>query len=137
MTEILIDTNAYSQLYLKNFDVFLLLENASQVFIPLIVIAELRAGFWSGLKQEINETHLSNFLGKVKVLLPDTQTTFEYAKIFAALKRQGNPIPTNDIWIAALARQHQLPLMTFDKHFRFIPDLIVLDPNGITDESAF
>jgi tRNA(fMet)-specific endonuclease VapC len=99
-------------------------------------MAELRAGFWGGTKREINETHFNNFLGKVRIIFPDTQTTIEYARIFAALKRQGNPIPTNDIWIAALALQHQLPLMTFDKHFGFIPHLIVIDPNGVTNEPA-
>jgi tRNA(fMet)-specific endonuclease VapC len=136
VTEILIDTNVYSQLYQKNFDVFLLLENAGQVVVPLVVIAELRAGFWGGTKKEINETHLNKFLSKVRIISPDTQTTVEYASIFAALKRQGNPIPTNDIWIAALALQHQMSLMTFDKHFGFIPNLSVIDPNGVTGESA-
>jgi predicted nucleic acid-binding protein len=59
----------------------------------------------------------------VEVQYPDEQTTHHYASIFAQLRRQGTPIPTNDIWIAALVLQHDLVLLTDDTHFSNIPQI--------------
>ena len=54
---------------------------------------------------------------RVHLLKPDAKTAEHYADTFAALRRQGTPIPSNDLWIAALAKQHRMPLFSFDQHF--------------------
>jgi len=68
---------------------------------------------------------LARFLNtpRVSVLYADEQTTHHYASVFAQLRRQGTPIPTNDIWIAAIVLQHDLALLTSDAHFSSLPQL--------------
>jgi tRNA(fMet)-specific endonuclease VapC len=72
-----------------------------------------------------NERLLRRFLLKegVEILLADEQTTHHYAAVYAQLRRQGTPIPTNDMWIAALALQHDLVLCTRDRHFDRLPQI--------------
>lgn len=98
---------------------------ADEIFVPLVVLAELRAGFRNGNQAEKNESRLLKFLlnSKVKCLAPDEQTTHIYADVYAGLRRQGTPIPTNDIWIAAIAVQYSLPFYTRDIHFRHVQGL--------------
>ena len=62
------------------------------------------------------------------LFMPDEKTANHYADVFAALRGRGTPIPTNDLWIAALARQHRLPLLTYDTHFEAVPGLVVSVP---------
>jgi tRNA(fMet)-specific endonuclease VapC len=90
-----------------------------------VVLAELRAGFAVGTAGRRNETALTRFLNspRVDVQYADEQTTHHYAGIFAQLRRQGTPIPTNDIWIAALVVQHDLVLLTDDAHFSNLAQL--------------
>jgi predicted nucleic acid-binding protein len=59
----------------------------------------------------------------VSVLYADATTTLFYARIFADLRRNGTPIPTNDLWIAALAMQHGLPVFSFDRHFQNVQSI--------------
>ena len=68
---------------------------------------------------------LTNFLNTpgVFVLAPDEQTTFFYADVYAYLRKKGRPIPTNDLWIAALVIQHQLVLFDRDSDFDNLPQL--------------
>jgi tRNA(fMet)-specific endonuclease VapC len=96
---------------------------AIEVCLPLIVVAELRAGFRQGTRESANEAALKSFLAQpgVRVLLPDEQTTFFYASIEADSRKKGRAIPTNDVWIAALALQHTLTLYSRDSHFDNIP----------------
>jgi tRNA(fMet)-specific endonuclease VapC len=115
---ILLDTNAYSELIRGDEVSRLVVNTASKVFLPLIVVAELRAGFKNGSQTERNEIILNAFLTKAQVLLPDLETTQHYAEIHRQLRTRGRQIPTNDLWIAALALQHQMPLLTFDSHFK-------------------
>jgi len=61
------------------------------------------------------------------MLLPDLETARHYAEVNQNLRRRGTPIPTNDIWIAALALQHDLTLDTRDKHFQHVPGLKLID----------
>ena len=102
-----------------------LFKSATQIFIPLFVIGELHAGFAAGTQANVNVRNLERFLANpvVSVLLPDVATTLQYAALFAQLRRQGTPIPTNDLWIAALSLQYDLILCTRDEHFRHIPQL--------------
>lgn len=93
--------------------------------MPFPVLAELRAGFASGTLARRNERTLNLFLGRPRVttLFADEQTTFHYARLFAQLRTQGTPIPTNNFWIAALVQQHNLILYSRDRHFDRLPQL--------------
>ncbi len=125
---ILIDTNCYSEIDGGDTDAISRIESATEVWVPLIVLAELHSGFELGVHKEQNERQLEGFLSRpnVGVLLPDVDTARQYGKIFQSLRQQGTPIPTNDIWIAALALQYDLVLDTSDKHFIYVPDLAIL-----------
>ena len=90
-----------------------------------IVVGELRAGFAVGTQGTRNEAVLRRFLLKpgVFTLYADDQTTQQYANVYRQLRRQGTPIPTNDMWIAALVLQHSLVLLARDAHFDALPQL--------------
>lgn len=102
---------------------------ASRICVPFPVLAELRAGFECGTLAKQNEGALSRFLNveRVVCLYADEQTTFHYARIYRQLRTQGTPIPTNDMWIAALVQQHNLLLYSRDRHFDELPQLARLD----------
>lgn len=120
-----IDANRYTDLCRGKEDVAEVVRQAVEILVPFIVLGELRAGFRLGLKSRRNEQILQKFLDspRVTVLLADESTTHVYASLFAQLKSSGNPMPTNDLWIAALALQHDVHLCTRDKHFNYIPQL--------------
>ena len=120
-----LDTNRYTDLTRGDAELKALVGSADQVCLPFIVLAELRAGFSLGNKGAQNEATLRRFLFKpsVEVLYPDEQTTHHYANIYRQLRRQGTPIPANDMWIAALVLQHSLMLCTRDAHFDALPQL--------------
>lgn len=120
-----LDTNAYVAAARGEASAVVRLRGAEQIFLPFVVLAELRAGFAAGTTGRRNEALLARFLASpsVDVLYPDEQTTHHYAMLFAQLRRQGTPIPTNDLWIAAITVQHDLALMTSDAHFAHLPQL--------------
>jgi len=103
-----------------------LLEEADAVLVPFVVVGELRAGFAHGRRQAENEHILRRFLLKdgVKVLFADDQTTHHYTSVFRQLRKQGTPIPTNDMWLAALVLQHNLALHARDRHFDHLAQLV-------------
>jgi len=120
-----LDTNAYSD-YMRGVAARVeVVSRAEFIYLPLIVLAELRAGFAAGSQGSSNESALEQFMAspRVLLLLPDDSTTLHYARIFVELKLRGCPIPTNDLWIAALAAQHNLPLCTSDGHFKLIKQI--------------
>jgi predicted nucleic acid-binding protein len=120
-----LDTNAYSDLVRGDPNRLQIVETAATVYVPLIVLAELRVGFLQGTRGRRNAQALQTFLNEpdVEVLAPDESTTHVYAQIVVDLWRQGTPIPANDIWIAALVIQHNLVLCTSDKHFDQLPQI--------------
>ncbi len=121
----LIDTNRYSDFMKGDAAVVELFANADRIYVPFVVVAELRAGFSCGTKARKNEAVLVSFLSnnRVEVLYADSQTTQLYAQVFAQLRGNDTPIPTNDIWIASLAIQHSLPLCSRDAHFSALPQV--------------
>jgi tRNA(fMet)-specific endonuclease VapC len=121
-----IDTNRYVDLRKGIAETVELLETAETIVIPFIVIAELRAGFVQSRRQTENERTLRQLLAKdgVEVVFADDQTTHHYAAVFRQLRKQGTPIPTNDMWIAALVLQHNLALHARDKHFDHLGQLL-------------
>ena len=91
----------------------------------MIVLAEIKAGFLGGTLRQRNEVLLNKLLAKktFDILLLSRETAEHYARLYVQLKRAGTPIPDNDFWIAALALEHNLLLITRDPHFERIPQL--------------
>ena len=121
-----LDTNRYVDLCKGEEETARLVSTAEAVFLPFVVVAELRAGFALGKRGPENERVLRRFLLKsaVGVLYADDQTTHHYASAFRQLRLQGTPIPTNDLWIAALVLQHSLTLHARDGHFDHLPQIV-------------
>lgn len=120
-----IDTNRYTDFCRGNEETVFILERAEIVILPFIVLGELRAGFAVGKYGTHNERVLRRFLMRdgVQTLYPDDQTTHHYSGVYRQLRGQGTPIPTNDMWIAALVLQHNLVLCARDRHFDHLPQI--------------
>jgi tRNA(fMet)-specific endonuclease VapC len=123
--KIALDTNRYVDLCKGLASTVDLVALADAVFVPFVVVGELRAGFALGKRGAENERVLRRFLQKdgVHLLLADDQTTFHYASVFRHLREHGTPVPTNDMWIAALVLEHNLVLHARDEHFDRLPQL--------------
>lgn len=121
-----LDTNRLTDLFQGDAELADRLGNCDEVWIPLVVLAEIKAGFYRGSQQQRNEILLRKLLAKptVGVLLPGRETAEQYARLFVQLKRAGAPVPDNDLWIAALALEHDLMLITRDRHFQRVPQLL-------------
>ncbi|MDE0766944.1 MAG: type II toxin-antitoxin system VapC family toxin [Opitutaceae bacterium] len=120
-----VDTNGYTA-FCKNDSIAVdAMQKADRILLPLMVVAELRAGFSVGRKGAENEAILQRFLNSPRVSIesPDESTTFVYARLFGYLRRKGAPIPINDLWIASLTLQHEATLLTFDRHFEALPQI--------------
>ena len=124
--KVALDTNRYVDLCKGVAETVALLEEADAIVLPFVVLGELRAGFARGRRPAENERILGRFLLKdgVHVLFADDQTTHHYASLFRQLRKQGTPIPTNDMWLSALVLQHNLALHARDKHFDHLPQLV-------------
>jgi tRNA(fMet)-specific endonuclease VapC len=122
---IALDSNRYVDFARGDAAVVETLESAEEIHLPLIVLGELRAGFAVGSRGAENEGNLRKFLLRpgVFVSLPDEATTHHYATIYRQLREQRTPIPTNDIWIAALVLQLGLVLYARDRHFDHLPQI--------------
>lgn len=121
-----LDTNRLTDLFRGDVALAEWLGTCEEVWIPLFVLGEIQAGFHGGAQQPRNELQLRNPLAKetVGVLFPGRVTADHYARLFVQLKRAGTPVPDNDLWIAALALEHDLLLITRDQHFQRIPRLL-------------
>lgn len=120
-----LDTNRYTDLCRGDRAVVEVAELANEIWLPFVVLGELRAGFAVGTQGPQNDAVLRRFLLKpgVAVLYADEQTTHHYANVYRQLRKQGTPIPMNDMWIAALVLQHSLTLCDRDAHFDSLPQL--------------
>lgn len=121
-----LDTNRLTDLFQGDGQLADQLAVCDEVCVPIVVLAEIKAGFYGRTQQHANEALLRALLAKptVTVLLPDRETAEHYARLFVQLKRAGTPVPDNDLWIAALALEHDLRLITRDRHFQRIPQLM-------------
>lgn len=127
MTRIVIDTNIYSLAMRGDEDVVEILRHTRHIGISAISIGELFSGFRRGAREQKNRQELNQFLDspRVSIYPVDEETGEHYSAILQQLRQQGTPIPTNDIWIAAVAFQHGLPLFTRDEHFTKITGLLL------------
>lgn len=126
---VLLDTSAYSALQRGDRRVLAVMQRSETVAIPVVVLGELHSGFRAGTHRVENEEVLTRFLGKssVRVLNVTEETAVRYAEIDVFLRKKGRPIPRNDVWIAAVALEHGLQILTLDVHFRQIP-LLAIQP---------
>ena len=113
----ILDTNALSAAADNDPAVVAILARADQMALPVIVLGEYRHGIAQSRNYANYERWLTGLLQDCLVLDINEPTTHHYAAIILELKRPGKPIPTNDLWIAALCRQHSLPLQSRDRHF--------------------
>jgi tRNA(fMet)-specific endonuclease VapC len=116
----ILDTNALSAAADGDPGVAAVLARADQMALPVIVLGEYRHGIAQSRHRASYENWLEELLNDNLVLDIQEQTTHFYAEITLELRRQGKPIPTNDIWIAALCRQHSLPILSRDRHFDLV-----------------
>ena len=127
MNRILIDTNIYSGAMRGDEAIIQTLRQVEYIGVSVISLGELLSGFKGGTREAENRRELGMFLDSPRVfLLPvDEYTATHYCAILDQLRRHGTPIPTNDIWIAAVAFQHGLPLFSKDGHFSKIDGLLL------------
>lgn len=127
MVEICLDTSAYSAFKRGNTTVVEAIATANRITLPAVVLGELLAGFRAGSRERANREELRQFLASPRVSSAglDEDTAERYAEIILHLRKYGTPIPTNDMWIAAVAMQHGLVLHTTDPHFDRVPQVIV------------
>jgi tRNA(fMet)-specific endonuclease VapC len=121
----LLDTNIIIALFANDTAVKENLAKAEETFVPVITIGELYYGAWKSLRVQENVTRIDEFAAQSVVLGCDTNTARHYGQIKNALRLKGRPIPENDIWIAAIALQHDLTLITRDEHLKDIEGLKV------------
>ena len=119
----ILDTNAVSAVADNQAAAVRLFTRAASIELPAIVLGEYRFGIAQSRRRKEYEKWLAELIAATRVLPVDEGTTGHYAQIRAELKKAGKPIPSNDLWIAALCRQHRLPLMSQDAHFDAVPGL--------------
>jgi len=120
---LILDTNALSAFVDGSPAAVAGVARSSILAIPVIVIGEYRFGIAQSRSKTILEKILAGLMDASLVLPIDTETAERYAEIRLALRVAGKPIPANDLWIAALARQHAMPVMSRDGHFDRVPGL--------------
>ena len=125
MRRLLIDTNIYSYALKGDDGVVEVLKKSEQIGISVISIGELLSGFKGGGREQKNREELGIFIDSPRVVVHsvDEDTSEFYAEILNKLREIGRPVPTNDIWIAAVAFQNGLKLFTKDIHFKAIAGL--------------
>jgi predicted nucleic acid-binding protein len=124
---LLLDTSAYSAFRRGDQAVAEVIRRSETVAVPVVVLGELHSGYQAGNRCAENTAELDRFLSKpsVRVLNVTEETALRYAEIDVYLRKRGRPIPRNDVWIAAVALEHGLQLLTLDVHFREIPLLLI------------
>jgi tRNA(fMet)-specific endonuclease VapC len=121
----LLDTNAAIAYMAQETSLLVLIENADAVFVPSIVLGELFYGAEKSGRIEANRVEVETFAMSGAVLNCDAGSARQYGRIRQMLRSKGKPIPQNDTWIAVLALQHNLILLTKDHHFNEVDGLLV------------
>ena len=124
---LILDTNALSAAAEHDPSALKVVARAEQIAVPVIVLGEYRLGIAQSRYRASYENWLQEWIASVTVLDIDNETTRSYAVLGLELKKKGKPIPTNDLWIAALCHQHSLPLLSRDRHFDLVPGLKRID----------
>ena len=127
MSRLTLDTSAYSAFKRGHSGVVGQLRTAEEILLPSIVLGELLGGFEAGQQSRRNRDELDLFRGspRVRLVAIGEATAERYAVIYAALRSMGQPIPTNDLWIAASTMEHGTELVTLDRNFAHVPQILV------------
>ena len=123
---ILLDTSAYIAFLKGHPEIKQTIQKADEINLNPVVLGELLAGFMKGRRAAQNREILKEFMGspRVRLMAIDEETSERYAAIFNYLREEGTPIPTNDLWIAANAMQFGLRVVTTDRHFQQVPQVM-------------
>lgn len=119
----LLDTNAIIEIFARRAEALAPIKLLPNVFVPSIAVGELFLGAYRSRLREENIRRLRDFVREASVLPCDELTSEYYGRIGASLRRKGRPIPQNDLWIAALALQYDLTLISRDGHFDHVDGL--------------
>ncbi|HXE08378.1 MAG TPA: type II toxin-antitoxin system VapC family toxin [Acidobacteriaceae bacterium] len=119
----ILDTNALSALAEGDPAIEPILRQAMQIGIPVVVLGEYRFGIAQSRERKNYESWLAEYLDRFRILDVTDDTSQRYAEVRLELKKAGKPIPANDLWIAALCRQHRLPILSRDGHFDAVQGL--------------
>lgn len=119
----LLDSNIVIALFAGEASVLVSITDANEIFIPSIVVGELYYGAQKSQRSEANIARIDDFVEATSVLDCDQETARRYGEVKQRLHLIGRPIPENDIWIAAIAIQHTLALVTRDAHFQQVEHL--------------
>lgn len=119
----ILDTNALSAVADNDPVAVRIFSQSTSIELPVIVLGEYSFGIAQSRRYHEYEKWLEELIVATRVLSVDRETSSHYAKIRVELKKAGQPIPSNDLWIAALCRQHRFPLMSQDKHFDTVQNL--------------
>jgi len=123
----IVDTNVIIRLLAANERSVELFDQADYIYIPVIVVGELRYGAENSSRKQTNLDIFNDFISQYEVLDVDLSVAREYGEIKAQLKSIGMTIPENDIWIAAIAKANACSLLTFDSHFTKVDGLKVIN----------
>jgi len=118
--DLILDTSGVSAMADGDSSIEALISEASTIVLPVIVLGEFVYGIRQSRYRIRYERWLAELTSGCQVMGIDEGTAIEYAGIREELRRQGRPIPSNDVWIAALARQHGLRLLSRDRHFDWV-----------------
>ncbi|MCR4406627.1 MAG: type II toxin-antitoxin system VapC family toxin [Anaerolineae bacterium] len=121
----LLDTSILIALFAGETTVKEKLTQASEVFVPSIAVGELYYGVWKSQRSQENLARIDELVAESVVLNCNAETARWYGEIKNTLRVKGRPIPENDLWIAAIALEHNLVLATRDVHFEEIDNLKV------------
>ena len=122
---VLLDTNIFIGILAKDEAVLSRLVETEAVFLPSIALGELYFGAFKSAHPDDNAERIDRLADSTVILYCDGTTAFHYGRIKADLRAKGRPIPENDIWIAAIAQQHGLTVVSRDLHFREIENLSI------------
>lgn len=123
----ILDTNALSALADREGSLIQRIQSAPRICVTLISLGEYHFGISQSRKREELAAWLTAFLARAEVLVPSLQTLPHYADIRRELKAAGTPIPANDCWIAAIVREHRMPIVSKDLHFERVSGISRLD----------
>jgi predicted nucleic acid-binding protein len=120
---LILDTNALSAFADGDEQLRRVIEKTAQLAVPVIVLGEYMYGVRQSRHQVSYQRWLDAHLPLFDLLPIGRETAYRYADLRRELKSSGHPIPSNDVWIAAIAREHDLPVLSKDSHFEFVPGL--------------
>lgn len=124
---LLLDTNALSDFAEAESAIMQVLAGAEELLLPVVVVGEYRFGIAQAKNTADYNRWLERLIIRSDVLDITDKTTLHYASVRLDLKRIGKPIPMNDVWIAALCRQHEVPILSRDRHFDAVPRIKRID----------